>query len=162
MTQKQIGIFKFGHPETQSNEDFVCIVSPEKKLSPNAPEFIPTIHSDQPEHPEFIFDLSKKDFDTDDDESISSYEKIQTSTNREFQCSDSNSESDSCPRIQMKVTQNLVNLIRIMKHAMQSHILTFQKVSKILRMMNHVSQSLKISLGKVISPSVAHKLLLTF
>ena len=48
MTQKQIGIFRFGHPETQSNEAFVCIVSPEKKLSPNAPEFIPTIHSAQP------------------------------------------------------------------------------------------------------------------
>ena len=38
MTQKQIGIFRFGHPESKSNEAFVCIVAPEKKLSSNAPE----------------------------------------------------------------------------------------------------------------------------
>ena len=38
MTEKKIGMFRFGHPETQSNEAFICIVSPVKKLSPNAPE----------------------------------------------------------------------------------------------------------------------------
>ena len=82
MTQKQIGLFRFCHPETQSNKAFVCIVSPKKKLSPNAPEFIPTIHSVQHEHSEFLFDLSKKDFDTDDDVSISAYEEGQASTSR--------------------------------------------------------------------------------
>ena len=40
MTQEQIGIFKFGHPETQTDEAFVCIINP-IKLSPEAPEFIP-------------------------------------------------------------------------------------------------------------------------
>ena len=96
MTQKQIRLFRFGHPETQSNEAFVCIVSPKKKLSPNAPEFFLTIHSVQHEHSEFLFDLSKKDFDTDDDVSISAYEEGQASTSREFQCFDTNSESNSC------------------------------------------------------------------
>ena len=95
MTQKQIGLFRFGHPETQINEAFVCIITSEKKLSPDAPEFTPTTHSVQNEHSEFNFDLSKKDLDTDDDVSVSSYEE-QPSTSREFQCSDSNSESDSC------------------------------------------------------------------
>jgi hypothetical protein len=28
MSQKQIGLFKFGYPETQSDEAFVCIISP--------------------------------------------------------------------------------------------------------------------------------------
>ena len=80
MTQKQIGLFRFGHPETQSIEAFVCIVSPKKKLSPNAPEFIPTILSVQNEYYELNFDLSKKDLDTDDDVSVSNYG--QASTNR--------------------------------------------------------------------------------
>ena len=42
MTQKQIGIFIFGYLETQTDEVFVCIVTPEKKLSSEAPEFVPT------------------------------------------------------------------------------------------------------------------------
>ena len=37
MTQKQIGIFRFGHLKTQTDEAFVCIVNSEKKLSTNAP-----------------------------------------------------------------------------------------------------------------------------
>ena len=41
--------------------------------------------------------MSKKDFDTDDDDvSTSSFEESQASTNSEFQCSDSNLESDLC------------------------------------------------------------------
>ena len=84
MTQKQIDIFRFGHPESQSNESFVCIVTPEKKLSPIAPEFKPTMHSVQSENSLFFFDLSRKDFDTDDDESVITCEQGQTSTNRDF------------------------------------------------------------------------------
>ena len=95
MTQKQIGIFRFGHLESQCNEPFVCIVTPEKKLSPNVPEFKPTMHSAQSENYLFFFYLSRKNFDTDDDESVSTYED-QTSTNRYFQCSNSNSEFNSC------------------------------------------------------------------
>ena len=83
MAQKQIGLFGFGHPETQSNEAFVCIITSKEKLSPDAPEFTPTTHTVQNEHSEFNFDLSKKDFDTDDDVSVSSYEG-QASTSREF------------------------------------------------------------------------------
>ncbi|KAJ9556923.1 hypothetical protein OSB04_011537 [Centaurea solstitialis] len=42
MSQSQIGIFRFGHSETQENCAFVCIVRPlERKLSSEAPEFIP-------------------------------------------------------------------------------------------------------------------------
>ena len=41
--------------------------------------------------------MSKKDLDTDDDVSVSSYEE-QPSTSREFQCLDSNLESDSCSK----------------------------------------------------------------
>ena len=48
----------------------------------------------------------------------------------------------SALKIQMEVSHNLVNLNRIMKLAMKSHILTSQKLCKILRM-NHVPQSLK-------------------
>ena len=33
MTQKQIGLFRFDYPETQSDEAFVCITTPEKKIS---------------------------------------------------------------------------------------------------------------------------------
>ena len=47
MTQKQIDLFKFGYPETQNDEAFVCIITPEKKLSLDAPEYIPSIHSVQ-------------------------------------------------------------------------------------------------------------------
>ena len=44
----------------------------------------------------FLFDLPKRDFDTDDDEFVSTNEEGEASTSREFQCSDSNSKSDSC------------------------------------------------------------------
>ena len=47
MTQKQIGLFRFGYPETQSDVAFVCIISPETKLSPDAPKYIPSMHSVQ-------------------------------------------------------------------------------------------------------------------
>ena len=94
-TQKQICLFRFGYPETQSDEAFVCIISPEKKLSPDAPEYTPSIHSVQTETTIFCFDLSKKDFDTDDDMSISAYKEGHASTSREFQSSDSNSETNS-------------------------------------------------------------------
>jgi len=72
---------------------FACYTR--KELIPNAPEFQPTTHYFQPENSVFLFDLSKRDFETDD-ESCSSYEDSQTSTNRELQCSDSNSDFDSC------------------------------------------------------------------
>jgi len=73
----------------------VCIISSENKLSPDAPEYTPSIYSVQTETTICCFDLSKKDFDTDDDMSISDYKKGHASTSREFQCSDSNSEPDS-------------------------------------------------------------------
>jgi len=47
----------------------------QKKLSPDAPEYIQSMHSIQTESSELLFDLSKKDFDIDDDVSISSYEE---------------------------------------------------------------------------------------
>ena len=85
MTQRQIDLFRFGYLETQSDEAFVCIITPEKKLSLNAPEYIPSIHSVQTETTKFFFDLSKKDFDIDDDNvSTSSFEEGQASTNSEF------------------------------------------------------------------------------
>ncbi|KAI3729859.1 hypothetical protein L6452_18530 [Arctium lappa] len=41
LPQKQIGIFRFGHPETQTQMAFVCMMTPEKELSSEAPEFVP-------------------------------------------------------------------------------------------------------------------------
>ncbi|KAI3758666.1 hypothetical protein L6452_06237 [Arctium lappa] len=41
LSQKQIGIFRFGHPETQTQMAFVCMMTPEKELSSKAPEFVP-------------------------------------------------------------------------------------------------------------------------
>ena len=55
--------------------------------------------------------------------------------------------STYAPKIQVEVSQNLVNPNQIMKHAMKSHILTSEKLRKILRM-NHVPSSLKVSVGK--------------
>ena len=72
---------------------FACYTR--KEVIPNAPEFQPTKHYFQPENSVFLFDLSKRDFETDD-VSCSSCEDSQTSTNRELQCSDPNSYFDSC------------------------------------------------------------------
>ncbi|KAI3692681.1 hypothetical protein L6452_32502 [Arctium lappa] len=41
LSQKQIGVFKFGHPETQTQMDFMCMMVPKKELSSDAPEFVP-------------------------------------------------------------------------------------------------------------------------
>ena len=65
-------------------------------MSPNAPKFKPTMHSTQSENSLFFFDLSRKGFDTDNDESVSTCEEGQTCTNVDFQCSDSNLEFNSC------------------------------------------------------------------
>ena len=54
------------------------------------------MHSAQLENFMFLFDPSKKDFDTNVDESVSTYEEGQTSTSRELQCYKSKLESDSC------------------------------------------------------------------
>ena len=70
MTQEQIGIFRFGHLETQTDKAFVCIVTPEKKLSSEAADFVPASvkHSIQPEQiPNFSFSLSIQDFVTNDE-----------------------------------------------------------------------------------------------
>ncbi|KAI3746818.1 hypothetical protein L6452_09259 [Arctium lappa] len=40
--KEKIGLFRFGHPETQTQMDFVCMMIPEKELSSEAPEFVPT------------------------------------------------------------------------------------------------------------------------
>ena len=69
----------------------------EKKLSPQGLEFIPTFVkcSDQSDTFIFSFNLSKKDFDIYDDEPVCSF-KGQASIIRDLQCSDSESEFDSC------------------------------------------------------------------
>ncbi|KAI3692973.1 hypothetical protein L6452_32799 [Arctium lappa] len=41
LSQKQIGIFRFGHPETQTQMAFICLMTPKKELSSEAPEFVP-------------------------------------------------------------------------------------------------------------------------
>ncbi|KAI3685588.1 hypothetical protein L6452_34837 [Arctium lappa] len=41
LSQKQIGIFRFGHPEIQTQMAFVCMMTPEKEFSSEAPEFVP-------------------------------------------------------------------------------------------------------------------------
>ena len=93
-----MGIFRFCHLETQTDEVFVCIVNSEKKLSPKAPEFIPAsvIHSEQPDNSVFTFILSKNDFDTYDDEPLCSYKEDQSSAIREIQCSYSKLDFGSC------------------------------------------------------------------
>ncbi|KAJ9561605.1 hypothetical protein OSB04_006765 [Centaurea solstitialis] len=49
MSQSQMGIFRFGQSETQENCAFVCIVRPlERKLSSDAPEFVPKLKSNFP------------------------------------------------------------------------------------------------------------------
>ena len=54
------------------------------------------MHSILSDSSEFFFDLSMKDFDTDDNEPVSTYEAGQTSTNGDFECSNFNLEFDSC------------------------------------------------------------------
>ena len=96
----------------------------------------------------FLFDLSKRDFDTDDDE-IASTNEGPACNNRKFQCSDSNSESDSCS----KDTSGCIIYPSQSKSDNETcdeefHS-NFQKLCKIMKMMIDVSQSLKVSIRKV-------------
>ena len=52
-------------------------------------------------------------------------------------------------RIQVDVSQSLVNLNQMLKHAMKSHTQIFQKLFKSLKIMSLLSQSLKVSIRKV-------------
>ena len=148
MTQKQIGLFRFDYPETQSDEAFVCIISPEKKLSLDAPEYIPSTYSVQRETTIFFYDLFKKDFDSDDDVSTSSCEEDQASTNSEFQCSDSNSESDFCSEDTSGSISEPSQSESDNEICYEESHSNSQKLRKILKM-NHVPQSLKVSVGKM-------------
>ena len=109
MNQKQIGTFRFGHPEIQTYVAFVCRITPEKKLSLEALEFVPT--SAKEKSPEMFdeqvvptenslglsFNLSKQDFDIDD-ENCSTYVKGLVCTDRDSLRSDLESKFGSCSR----------------------------------------------------------------
>ena len=77
----------------------MCIVTPGKKLLLEAPEFVPASvkHYVQPDNvPNFSFNLSTEDFDTDDDKHGNICEKSHVCFDRDSLCFDSESEFGLC------------------------------------------------------------------
>ncbi|KAJ9544260.1 hypothetical protein OSB04_023967 [Centaurea solstitialis] len=88
MSQSQMGVFRFGQPETQEDCAFVCIIKPlERELSFEAPEFIPKHMLENSYPPK-----------TSNSESLCREQPLE-STNEEFLDRESDTESENIPRV---------------------------------------------------------------
>ena len=135
MTQKQIGLFRFGHPKKRSyhlmplnllqlhilfkmNTLSSILICPRKILI--LIMMCPLVH------------MKVKQVPAEDSNVLTLIPNLTHAL-----------------RIQVNVSQSLVNMNQTMKHDMKSHTQTFQKLFKSLRMMSLMPQSQKDSTRKV-------------
>ena len=102
--QSQLGVFEFGHPETQEDCAFFCDIKPlEKELSSEAPEFYPnhlTEASELSESSDRIESLCEESFnELITKESTQYLNSDFEQSNNDLLSSDSETEFDSCLEI---------------------------------------------------------------